>query len=196
MVQNTELAPAGALCAAHPGVPAHAVCSRCGNYACLPCTHSSAQRSLCTACFQAAKGPGHLGEASKLQRFLNMVVDYWVAGIVANVLVGITLVLLGAGALLGKWWILYPMLVGAQIGYYVAFEGLLGRTPGKLLTGTAVVSADGSRPTLKQIVRRSLIRLIPFEPFSFLGEDYGWHDAWTGTRVIRVRGKPRWDATS
>ena len=52
------------------------------------------------------------------------------------------------------------------------------------------------RSSLKQVFLRTLIRLIPFEAFSFLGGSKGWHDEWSGTKVIRVRGSKQWDATS
>jgi hypothetical protein len=53
------------------------------------------------------------------------------------------------------------------------------------------VSVDGGIPTRGQIVKRSLIRLIPFEPFSFLfrKQAIGWHDKWSDTRVVLVNPK-------
>ncbi len=70
-------------------------------------------------------------------------------------------------------------------GYYFVFEVTLGRTPAKFLTGTRVVSMDGSRATTGQILGRSLARFVPFEPFSFLGSSRGWHDSWSRTRVVK-----------
>jgi hypothetical protein len=44
------------------------------------------------------------------------------------------------------------------------------------------------RPPFGTMVLRSLCRLIPFEPFSFLGSDArGWHDSITKTRVVRKK---------
>ena len=53
-----------------------------------------------------------------------------------------------------------------------------GRTLGKFITGTKVVSADGETPTASQIVGRTFCRMIPFEAFSFARETcpVGWHD--------------------
>jgi uncharacterized RDD family membrane protein YckC len=73
------------------------------------------------------------------------------------------------------------------LAYYIILEGLFGFTIGKLITGTRVVALDGSRPKFSAIVGRSLARFVPFEPFSFLGNTTGWHDRWSGTRVVRVR---------
>jgi uncharacterized RDD family membrane protein YckC len=72
------------------------------------------------------------------------------------------------------------------VAYYLVFEGLWGRTPGKWVCGTRVVDEDGRKPAFGTVVKRTLCRFIPFEPFSFLGER-GWHDSISKTRVIRAR---------
>ncbi len=74
--------------------------------------------------------------------------------------------------------------------YYALFEGLTGRTPAKLITGTRVVDAYGDRPGFGKILLRSLARFIPFEPLTFLraGQE-GWHDTLTETHVVRTRPK-------
>jgi uncharacterized RDD family membrane protein YckC len=60
-----------------------------------------------------------------------------------------------------------------------------GKTLGKWITGTRAVTADGSMITPKTALLRSLSRLVPFEPFSGLGDpSYPWHDKWSGTVVI------------
>jgi uncharacterized RDD family membrane protein YckC len=70
--------------------------------------------------------------------------------------------------------------------YYTIFEGATkGRTLGKLITGTRAVNMDGTPITWKDAFIRSLIRLIPFEQFSALGN--AWHDKWSDTQVIKVR---------
>jgi uncharacterized RDD family membrane protein YckC len=71
--------------------------------------------------------------------------------------------------------------------YYVFFEGVFGSTPAKLMTGSRVVAVGGGRPTFGQILGRTFARVVPFEPFSFLGDTpTGWHDRWSGTRVVRL----------
>ncbi len=73
-----------------------------------------------------------------------------------------------------------------MLAYYILFEGLFGRTPGKFVTGTRVVDADGEKVSGKQAILRSLSRFVPFEPLSFFfGEPGGWHDKWTKTFVVR-----------
>lgn len=71
--------------------------------------------------------------------------------------------------------------------YYFSFESLWQRTPAKLITKTIVVDQSGEVPTTKQIFLRTLSRFVPFEAFSFFGKyPVGWHDKWSGTRVILV----------
>jgi uncharacterized RDD family membrane protein YckC len=53
-----------------------------------------------------------------------------------------------------------------MIGYYLGFEFLISATPGKLVTRTRVVGEDGSKPSLLRIFGRTLMRFVPFEPFS------------------------------
>ncbi len=87
-----------------------------------------------------------------------------------------------AGNLLDRmvsWLILYP-------GYYILFESTLQSTPGKLILGRIVVDEYGEKPSFMTIVKRSYIRIIPFETFScFSG--LGWHDSWSETMVIRKK---------
>jgi uncharacterized RDD family membrane protein YckC len=75
----------------------------------------------------------------------------------------------------------------ALMFYYGVPEHLWGKSFGKLITRTFVMSTDGGRPSGAQIFRRTLCRFIPFEPFSILfGGEYpvGWHDSLSGTRVV------------
>ena len=54
--------------------------------------------------------------------------------------------------------------------YYFGMEAVFGKTVGKLITGTKVVSETGGRPSIGQFLGRSFVRLVPFEAFSFLGD--------------------------
>lgn len=70
--------------------------------------------------------------------------------------------------------------------YYVAFESMFGKTPGKFLTGTLVIDENGGRPSVGQVVVRTLVRFVPFEALSFLSSSRrGWHDKWAKTYVVR-----------
>ncbi|MBF9220079.1 RDD family protein [Hymenobacter ruricola] len=70
--------------------------------------------------------------------------------------------------------------------YFFVLEVSTGRTIGKLITRTRVVMQDGSELTTKAILLRTLCRLIPFDAFSFLGGDSGWHDTLSKTRVVQI----------
>ncbi len=136
--------------------------------------------------------------ASQNQRFLTAILD--------NLLLyGINL---GAGFCLGfvlfglfgieitpesePVWNLIFWLIGICIVlfYFVVLEATTGRTIGKFITGTRVVSATGGNPSFKQVLGRTFCRLIPFEALSFLGNKgfpIGWHDSIPGTRVVKAR---------
>jgi uncharacterized RDD family membrane protein YckC len=68
--------------------------------------------------------------------------------------------------------------------YYFIFESLMQSTPGKILTKSLVINEYGEKPTRKELVVRSLVRLVPFEALSCLSEQ-GWHDRWSNTWVVK-----------
>jgi len=72
--------------------------------------------------------------------------------------------------------------------YYFTFESLTGgRTLGKYITGTKVLTWYGEKPSVGRFAKRSLCRLIPFNPFSFLAENpRGWHDSLSDTVVVEI----------
>jgi hypothetical protein len=73
--------------------------------------------------------------------------------------------------------------------YYFLFETIFAKTPGKLITGTEVVTWEGEKPSMGKIFWRTLIRFIPFEPISSLGmpknDRNWWHDRWVQTQVVQ-----------
>ena len=118
-------------------------------------------------------------------RFVNFLVDM-VAAFVVMFVVGVVLTL--AGVRFDEGWVSTVVPNVTLVAYYVLLEGLSGRTLGKLITRSRVVARDGGAPGFGQILGRTLARLVPFEPFSFLGgAPSGWHDRWSGTRVVRLR---------
>lgn len=69
--------------------------------------------------------------------------------------------------------------------YYVMMEYKFGKTLGKLITKTKVVSKDGNPLSLGQCIGRLFCRIIPFERFSGLFSDgVFWHDSIPGTLVV------------
>ncbi|SHM31647.1 Uncharacterized membrane protein YckC, RDD family [Chryseobacterium carnipullorum] len=71
-----------------------------------------------------------------------------------------------------------------SFSYFFFMEFYLGKTIGKYITGTEVISIDGNKPTAGQIIARTFSRAVPFDSLSFLGNN-GWHDSWSDTRVIK-----------
>lgn len=71
-----------------------------------------------------------------------------------------------------------------MVFYYFGMETLTkGRSIGKFITGTQVVTLEGETPTVNVFLKRSFCRIIPFEAFSFFGEN-GWHDSIPKTAVV------------
>ncbi len=71
--------------------------------------------------------------------------------------------------------------------YYISMESLFGRTLGKLITGTKVLTNAGKRPSSLTVLGRTLARFVPFDGLSFFSSSGGWHDRWSGTQVVDVR---------
>jgi uncharacterized RDD family membrane protein YckC len=122
-------------------------------------------------------------DASGGARFLNLIIDLVCRMIFAYVVA--FMLAIGGVRMDGASSIVFGLC--SMLVYYVGFETLFGRTPGKLVTGTRVVKDDGSRLTFGDVLKRTLCRFVPFEPLSFLGDTRGWHDRWSSTRVVSVR---------
>ena len=126
---------------------------------------------------------------SKWLRFFNLIIDYIGFSILGAIIGVVVAILFGEQGI--KYLESIPdFVLGVPIvlSYYIIFEGFTGRTLGKLVTGTKVVNELGKKPSFSQIVGRSCSRIIPFEAFSFLGEDgRGWHDSLPKTYVTKCR---------
>lgn len=135
-----------------------------------------------------------LRPAQKGRRFTNWFVDVVVRMIVIE-LVGLAVAWLGVSeeVLQSTTFVVLDFALGLLVAftYYFGFEVTTGRTLGKYLTGTQVVDTLGNKPTTKAIVVRTLCRAIPFEMLSFLPSDSGWHDSFSGTKVVLVRDLER-----
>lgn len=72
--------------------------------------------------------------------------------------------------------------------YYFVFEGLTGRTIGKYVTRTKVVSDSGDQPSIGKILIRSILRIFFIEVVSFFSSNpLGWHDRISGTKIVKVK---------
>ena len=75
-------------------------------------------------------------------------------------------------------------------GYYFICEQTMQTTIGKLATNSVVINQYAERPDNASLIGRSFARLVPFEPFSCLG-DRGWHDTWSNTYVVTTMERDR-----
>jgi uncharacterized RDD family membrane protein YckC len=122
-----------------------------------------------------------------MQRFGTLVIDYICFFALSFVIGAATMFFFGNRGLelLHK---VPEMLFGSILifAYYVVFESIWSRTPGKWVFGTIVTDDSGGKPSVKQVLGRTACRFIPFEAFSFLGERR-LHDTIPDTRVVRCR---------
>ena len=128
-----------------------------------------------------------LPAASLGARFLNFIIDAIVARIVVTGLAFGAVAVIGRGdsAVVAAT----VVAVAGFLAYYIVLEAGFGWTVGKLITGTRVIRFDGDKPRVPQVIGRTFARFVPFEPFSVLfgSTSLGWHDSWSGTRVVKVR---------
>jgi uncharacterized RDD family membrane protein YckC len=128
--------------------------------------------------------------ASRGRRFANLLIDT-LCYYALTMVVGVGIALVDASFLehmstVGE----YLFGTGLMLVYYLPSEALFGRTVGKLVTRTRVVSQSGGPPDFLQVLRRTLIRFVPFEAFTFLSErSVGLHDRWSETRVVLTRSE-------
>ena len=83
-------------------------------------------------------------------------------------------------------WMLVRMLLYFLFMFAIEYF-TRGRSIGKLVTGTEVVTKEGKKPTVGWFFIRNISRLAPFEPFSFIGSNTGWHDRWSNTCVVKLK---------
>jgi uncharacterized RDD family membrane protein YckC len=125
-------------------------------------------------------------QASKQKRFLNWIID----GLIMLIIVRLTVNFIDSSEILNRinsfdliqtyvfWRIIFFI-------YYGFTEVLLSRSPAKYFTKTIVVMEDGSKPSPKTIFVRTILRIFPFEPWSFLrGRKLGLHDENSNTFVV------------
>jgi uncharacterized RDD family membrane protein YckC len=119
-------------------------------------------------------------KVSSLTRFLNFIID----GIVWFIIVAILTVQLSpkdaVQMLLG-----YFIFFTSFIGYYAFMETKYQKTIGKFITKTKVVTKNGTKPNVGDILRRTFCRLIPFDRVSYLFTQNGFHDRLSETIVIK-----------
>lgn len=130
--------------------------------------------------------------ASTGLRFANFIIDLLIYAFIWN--------LLQLAVFYGLFSVLDFTFISPEASIFLFLFGLLfcvmfysvqeylfkGRTIGKFITGTKAVTLNGEEPSFKIYFIRSLCRMIPFEPASFLFSAFGWHDTISKTRVVKV----------
>lgn len=147
----------------------------------------------CGARLSAASPDAVKRIATITQRLCNHLIDtlgLMVLGFIVGVLCGILGVVTGNKSFSSIIVTVASVLVTPA--YYVFFEGIWGRTPGKWATGTKVVTREGVKPGFWRTFGRSFARIIPFEPLSYLfsTNPYGWHDSLSKTMVVSAEYAP------
>lgn len=116
--------------------------------------------------------------ASQNQRFLNLVIDM--------IILYIIIIFISDFAS-------ENILLAIPFLYYLIFEIITKRTPGKFFTKTKVVKSNGDELDSLSVLKRTLSRYIPFEAFTFLGDKFpiGWHDKISKTVVVSLKTNDR-----
>lgn len=132
------------------------------------------------------------GSASKGQRFVNYIIDtviYFVSWYVLMVIIVVAWNLAISPTDYNSS--AFMILIGISptilyVPFYAFCESVSScRSIGKFITKTKTVRLDGNKFAIKDALFRSLIRLIPIEPFTAFSNRGLWHDRWTKTRVVK-----------
>lgn len=129
-------------------------------------------------------------EANKWTRLANYFIDEFIIVTIYYTIIAISLfVFFDALFISQSVLLLFHITTNLSIHffYYFLFEKFTqGKTPGKYATRTKVVTIDNQIPHSDLLMKRSLSRLIPFDAFSFIGENRrGWHDSISKTKVVK-----------
>lgn len=80
----------------------------------------------------------------------------------------------------------YTQFAATLVVYYILFEGLFKRTPGKWFSKSKVVNSAGNKPAFWQIIIRTVIRLTIVDCFFIPFLDGPLHDYLSKTAVVEI----------
>ncbi|WGD34484.1 RDD family protein [Olleya sp. YS] len=127
--------------------------------------------------------------SKKWKRVVHLIIDltiyFFISFMFFNKLIQLISTKLHFHESLGRYFGIALMLV-FTLAYYTFFEYLFKITPAKIITHSKVISKTNENLNIKSFLKRSLIRLIPFNPFSYLFIE-GWHDGLSNTTVVDVK---------
>ena len=130
-----------------------------------------------------------MNKESKLKRLVNFMIDSVIIGILGLLVFYIMSYIflkykltsrLGEGKLIS----IDMFLIIIAFLYYFISESVLGKTIGKYITRTKVVNVKGELPSVISIFLRTILRLIPLDPISYLFNSVGWHDKFSSTYLV------------
>lgn len=160
-------------------------CSNCGQ-------KLGADENFCKKCGASASGENQYTVRSETTqtnylpssigvRFLNFVLDRILSVILFFIII---FVFVAISPDISDSPILTLFSLSFFILYSLIFEAVWQRTPAKWITRTKVVTRSGGKPSFTTILGRTLARMIPFEPLSYLVSPIGWHDNLSHTLVV------------
>ena len=121
---------------------------------------------------------------SSTLRFVNFIIDFISFFVIYFILTSMAILIfnIDTNTNILPIWIL--MIISFFINY-AFLEYKFQKTIGKFITKTKVVNLNGEKPSLNDIMVRTLCRLIPFDRLSFLFAKNGFHDRISNTRVTK-----------
>jgi uncharacterized RDD family membrane protein YckC len=136
------------------------------------------------------------GKGKRLANYVLDIVFFMIHSYLLGIIIGVIFIIAGqnGSSLIKEENKLRDYFMGfiSVMIYYILLEATTGRTLGKFITGTKVVTDKGEKPGFMTIFIRSLCRFIPFEAFTFLISDsFGLHDRLSKTRVINSKSAPK-----
>ena len=125
--------------------------------------------------------------ASAGQRFLNCIIDviaFYIVMMILGVILGLAAFATSetGGRMSGGGIQLFFLFLYFAV---IILEGSNGKTLGKLITKTKVVTEAGEPISYGKAFIRTLIRFVPFEFLSGFSGTTMWHDQWTKTMLVK-----------
>ena len=135
----------------------------------------------------------NLENASNSKRFLNLLIDSFIIIVVAFRFIGyaerneqLTSIFYYFKMTFGDNFAVLIFFSTIKFIYYLVFESIFKSTPAKFITACYVTDEEGNSPKFSMILKRTLLRFVPFESFSFLlGKNL--HDDYSDTYVVNKK---------
>jgi len=117
----------------------------------------------------------NLNLANEEERGENLIIDFIISSIFGIIIAFLTF---------KNFALSFLIYLIVRFIYYISFESLFGRTPGKYQTQTKVVNRVGEKPTIIQLIKRNLSRYISL-PSGISDDERAIHDNLSNTFVIK-----------